>query len=148
MTSATDIDKGIPPAGQDLALLAQLRESAVVRQLVPPLTLEQLYAQVDAFIRETASDPVFRDWLVVMLNNCLWEETIATIPCDKRVLLLPECLKHSGKCQAEHDDFGLLCGCCFSSSKSRSYPICCRAATSSFVSGSASSSPFDKVSII
>jgi geranylgeranyl pyrophosphate synthase len=112
VTITTDIDKGLPPAGQDLALLAQLRESAVVRQLVPPLTLEQLYAQVDAFIRETASDPVFRDWLVVMLNNCLWEETIATIPCDKRVLLLPECLKHSGKCQAEHDDFGLLCGCC------------------------------------
>ena len=112
MTSSSDIDKGIPPAGQDLALLAQLREVAAARRLVPPLTLEQLYAQIDLFIREAGGDPVYRDWLVVMLNNCLWEATIATIPCDKRVLLLPECLKHSGKCQAEHDEFGLLCGCC------------------------------------
>lgn len=112
MTSAGDNDQGIPEAGAELLLLERLRLFAAGRRLVPPLTLPQLYAEADRFLETATAAPEYRDWLVVMLSNCLWEETVAAVPCDKRVLLLPECLKNSGRCQAEHDEFGLLCRCC------------------------------------
>ena len=39
-------------------------------------------------------------------------ETVASIPYERRVLLLPKCLSNSAKCQAEIDELGLLCHRC------------------------------------
>ena len=40
------------------------------------------------------------------------EDLMETIPSDRRILLLPECLKNSDLCNAQHDEFGLLCKGC------------------------------------
>ena len=47
-----------------------------------------------------------------MSNNYVWRDTVAYIPNDKRILLVPKCLSHSTKCQADVDELGLLCHRC------------------------------------
>jgi geranylgeranyl pyrophosphate synthase len=113
---AKNKDDGVPPAGKDLAWALLLQDFVRRHGLVPPMTLKHLSKHVGDFIQEKGCDERYRDWLMVMLNNALWTETLASIPHQRRLLLLPECLKNSQTCPAERDSFGLLCdgcgGCC------------------------------------
>jgi geranylgeranyl pyrophosphate synthase len=112
VATAENKDEGIPPAGQDLAWALLLQDFARRHGLVPPLTLKHLSEHVGDFIRENDCDERYRNWLTVMLNNALWIDTLVSIPYNKRVLLLPECLKNSQTCPAGRDAFGLLCDGC------------------------------------
>jgi geranylgeranyl pyrophosphate synthase len=47
-----------------------------------------------------------------MLNNALWQDIVASVPFKRRLLLVPQCLKHDKDCPAEIDEFGLLCESC------------------------------------
>ncbi|MDB6129209.1 MAG: hypothetical protein JWM04_316, partial [Verrucomicrobiales bacterium] len=48
----------------------------------------------------------------VLVNNELWRESLASIPFERRLLLLPKCLRVESKCPAPFDEFGLLCKSC------------------------------------
>src|SRR5215831_13962892 len=48
----------------------------------------------------------------VMLGNGFWKEQFVSIPFNKRILLLPHCLKHVEACSAHYDEFGLHCEDC------------------------------------
>ncbi len=74
--------------------------------------MEQLADMADQLIREQALDPGIKGWIMVEAHNCVWRDTVAAIPYEKRILLLPQCLRHSGKCEAEIDELGLLCHRC------------------------------------
>ena len=62
--------------------------------------------------RATGVDPVYRDYVGVLINNEVWPEQLATVPFDRRLLLLPKCLRVEDKCPAPFDEFGLLCKQC------------------------------------
>ena len=62
--------------------------------------------------RWPASNPVYRDYVGVLLNNEVWSEHLASVPFDRRLLLLPKCLRVEDKCPAPFDEFGLLCKQC------------------------------------
>lgn len=49
---------------------------------------------------------------MVMIGNFFWKRQFMAIPFDKRMLLLPHCLKHAEGCPAEYDQFGLDCETC------------------------------------
>jgi hypothetical protein len=51
-------------------------------------------------------------YAAVILNNSLWRDVFARIPFDRRLLLLPQCLRNSEKCTAPIDDYGLQCRRC------------------------------------
>ena len=57
-------------------------------------------------------DPIYRDYIGVLLNNEMWRETLASVPFERRLLLLPKCLRVESKCPAPFDEFGLLCKQC------------------------------------
>ena len=42
----------------------------------------------------------------------MWSEHLASVPFDRRLLLLPKCLRVEDKCPAPFDEFGLLCKQC------------------------------------
>jgi geranylgeranyl pyrophosphate synthase len=48
----------------------------------------------------------------VLINNELWREQLAGVPFERRLLLLPKCLRVEAKCPAPFDEFGLLCKQC------------------------------------
>ncbi|WP_165154409.1 polyprenyl synthetase family protein [Parabacteroides sp. ZJ-118] len=78
----------------------------------PPLSLDDLSNFADQLIREHTLDTAVKGWVMVEIHNQVWKETIASIPYERRVLLLPKCLSNSVKCQAEIDELGLLCHRC------------------------------------
>lgn len=78
----------------------------------PPLSMDDLFNLSDRLISEHMLDPAIKGWIMVEINNCIWRDTVASIPYDKRILLLPKCLSSSSKCKADVDELGLLCHRC------------------------------------
>ena len=85
---------------------------AAERKLTAPLSLNQLRKYADELIAETQQDPAYRDFLAILIHNATWRPTVAAIPYDRRLLLLPQCLRHAEKCEGQLDDIGLVCERC------------------------------------
>jgi geranylgeranyl pyrophosphate synthase len=83
-------------------------------RLVPPVAQERLDRLSDRFIAEHRLSPSWKAWLMVELHNRAWRDTVAAIPADKRILLMPKCMSRTGACRAEVDELGLLCRRCMS----------------------------------
>jgi geranylgeranyl diphosphate synthase type II len=79
---------------------------------VPPQPLDQLREHTERFISMHGIEPVYRDYCGVLLNNEMWREHLAAVPYERRLLLLPKCLRVESKCPAPFDEFGLLCKQC------------------------------------
>ena len=79
-----------------------------VHQLQPPLSMEELRDHA----QQIAPDSNRTDYLMVLLNNAVWHDTVASIPYERRLLLLPQCLRDFKNCPAQIDEFGLLCEEC------------------------------------
>jgi len=79
---------------------------------VPPLPVEQLKEHADRLMGLVKVEPAYRDYVGVLLNNEMWRETLAAVPYERRLLLLPKCLRVESKCPAPFDEFGLLCKQC------------------------------------
>jgi geranylgeranyl diphosphate synthase type II len=80
--------------------------------LVPPLVLDELRQHAERVVDAARVDPVYIDYVGVLINNEVWRDQLATIPYDRRLLLLPKCLRVEDKCPAPFDEFGLLCKQC------------------------------------
>ncbi len=80
--------------------------------LVPPLVLDELRVEADAVVAGAGIDPVYRDYVGILVNNEVWSEHLASVPFERRLLLLPKCLRVEDKCPAPFDEFGLLCKQC------------------------------------
>ena len=79
---------------------------------VPPLPQADLEIHADRVVEMLKCDPAYRDYVGVLINNEMWRDTLASVPFEKRLLLLPKCLRVESKCPAPFDEFGLLCKQC------------------------------------
>ena len=93
-------------------VLQSVRHYVAEYNPVPPLPLEQLKEHADRVVQLLQYDPVYRDYIGVLINNEMWRETLAAVPYERRLLLLPKCLRVESKCPAPFDEFGLLCKQC------------------------------------
>ncbi len=82
------------------------------RELVPPIPMTGLREAAQEFVAVENVDAKFLDFAAVLINNELWRETLASIPYERRLLLLPKCLRVEAHCPAPFDEFGLLCKKC------------------------------------
>jgi geranylgeranyl pyrophosphate synthase len=96
---------------RDALALAIRRYVAEVRP-VPPMPVEELKQHADQIIARTECDPKYRDYIGILVNNEAWRDQLAAIPYDRRLLLMPKCLRVEDKCPAPFDEFGLLCKKC------------------------------------
>lgn len=94
------------------AVLATVREYVEREKPVPPLPLEELRVHTERLVAQAGIDPQYTDYTGVLLNNELWRESLAAIPYERRLLLMPKCLRVESKCPAPFDEFGLLCKQC------------------------------------
>ena len=87
------------------------RYVAAVRP-VPPMPMDELRVHADEVIKLANVDAKYRDYIAVCLSNESWREQLATVPFERRLLLMPKCLRVEDKCPAPFDEFGLLCKKC------------------------------------
>jgi geranylgeranyl pyrophosphate synthase len=104
----------IPPTGQERQRVLQaVREHAANGcKVVPPVPLYELRVEAAALSARHGIDPAFVEFTALLLNNELWRESLATIPYERRLLLLPKCLRVEEHCPAPFDELGLLCKKC------------------------------------
>src|SRR6266850_7520415 len=93
-------------------ILNAIRHYVAEYNPVPPVPLEELKVHADRLVQMLGVDAVYRDYIGVLINNEMWRETLATVPYERRLLLLPKCLRVESKCPAPFDEFGLLCKQC------------------------------------
>ena len=105
--------KNIPQtAAERSRILHFIRNYVAEFNPVPPLPVDQLKEHADRVVASLACDAIYRDYIGVLLNNEIWRETLASVPFERRLLLLPKCLRVEAKCPAPFDEFGLLCKQC------------------------------------
>ncbi len=106
-------DVRIPPTKAERnRCLAEAALYAEKHRLVPPLAFRELMEHCEALCKEADIAHAYKDFLAVCLNNEAWRPQLAGIPFDKRLLLLPQCLRHPEACRAPIDAFGLSCRFC------------------------------------
>ena len=93
-------------------VLNTVRDYVHEQKLVPPTPLDELRQHAEKIIADNKFNPVWIDYIGVLLANESWRETLATVPYEKRLLLMPKCLRVESKCPAPFDEFGLLCKQC------------------------------------
>ena len=105
--------KNVPQTTFDRQRILHLTRAYVAEFTpVPPLPQDQLKEHADRFIAMHGIDALYRDYCGVLLNNEMWREHLAAVPYERRLLLLPKCLRVESKCPAPFDEFGLLCKQC------------------------------------
>lgn len=106
-------DRRIPPtrAERDL-ILRQARAYVQVHGLTGPLSIPQLRDHAQSLLDQNRMDNAFLDFAAVILNNEVWRPTVLKIPFERRLLLLPQCLRDADHCPAAFDQLGLLCKHC------------------------------------
>ncbi len=102
------------PATRDLR--ESLREQCrlVSESLDPalPPNKDQLETIARKILADAGQPEGFLGWMMVVLSSCFWETQIQSIPHNRRLFLLPHCLKHAEGCPADYDEFGLACKTC------------------------------------
>ncbi len=89
-----------------------VREYVAQRKLVPPLSMEELRGHATVLSQRVGGNGELMDFVTVLVGNAVWRETMAAIPYERRVLLLPQCLRKKDTCPAALDEIGLLCEEC------------------------------------
>jgi geranylgeranyl pyrophosphate synthase len=81
-------------------------------RIVAPLTLDELREHAAAVRKQAGADSIFQDFIAILVSNEAWRSALARIPYDRRLLLLPKCLRAHEHCVASVDEFGMLCKGC------------------------------------
>jgi geranylgeranyl diphosphate synthase type II len=103
----------VPPTKEQREVVRALARRYVAREkLVIPLSLEELQRHGGKLVAQAGLDPKFAGYVAVVLNGEANREALASVPYDRRLLLLPKCLRVEDRCPAPFDEFGLLCKQC------------------------------------
>ncbi|MFN0051068.1 MAG: polyprenyl synthetase family protein [Planctomycetales bacterium] len=77
-----------------------------------PFTRDQLESHARTLLTQLGQPEKFLGFAMVMIGNFFWKQQFLAVPFERRMLLLPHCLKHAEGCPADYDEFGLDCEKC------------------------------------
>ena len=105
--------KNIPQTPEERTqILHAVRNYVAEYSPTPPLPFSELAEHADRVVQHLGIATIYRDYVGVLINNELWREQLAAVPFERRLLLMPKCLRVESKCPAPFDEFGLLCKQC------------------------------------
>ena len=77
-----------------------------------PFNKSALEAHSRKLLEQIGQPEGFLGFTMVLIGNAFWKQQFLAIPFERRLLLLPHCLKHAEGCPADYDEFGLDCEKC------------------------------------
>jgi geranylgeranyl diphosphate synthase, type II len=83
-----------------------------VNTVIPPVSYDVLFDLAGKLVEEHHWDSRYLAFTMVCSGNAIWHDVVGAIPYNRRVLMLPQCLRNSNLCKAENDHLGLLCQEC------------------------------------
>lgn len=105
--------KVVPPT---LELRQQLRAEcgrlAEMLDRSKPMTKDELEQAARKLLASLDMPEAYLGWVMVVLSSEFWRDGVAAVPPERRLFLLPHCLKHAEGCPADYDQFGMNCKQC------------------------------------
>jgi len=83
-----------------------------LNKLSPPVSYHKLAELSDGLIESNSWNKSYKAFIMVCSGNAVWRSVVGSIAYNRRMLLLPQCLKNSHMCRASQDELGLLCSEC------------------------------------
>jgi geranylgeranyl pyrophosphate synthase len=83
-----------------------------INKILPPVSYNKLLNIAGDILKANDINEKFHAFAMLCCGNAIWRNVFGTIPYNRRLLLLPECLKNSQNCKADRDSFGVLCSAC------------------------------------
>ncbi|MEX0717325.1 MAG: polyprenyl synthetase family protein [Planctomycetaceae bacterium] len=77
-----------------------------------PFNKNELERHARMLLERMGQPEGYLGFAMVLIGNFFWKRQFMAIPYERRLLLLPHCLKHAEGCPAEYDEFGLDCERC------------------------------------
>ncbi len=103
----------IPDDKGDRTRLKRLAaERIAAAGVVPPLGADELAEHAHAILAAAGLEPIYEHYATILVSNEAWRDALARVPFERRLLLLPKCLRIEERCPAPFDEFGLLCKEC------------------------------------
>lgn len=90
----------------------KIEEYFRTNEVMPPISYEALHDYATSFIEKQGWAEQFRAFIMVCCGNAIWRTVVGAVPYNRRILLLPQCLRNSANCKAQQDELGLLCSEC------------------------------------
>jgi geranylgeranyl pyrophosphate synthase len=104
---------GIPATKADRDGLRDAVRRGMAREAaVPPLGMDEIKRRAREALAEAGLGDDCLDYAAVVVNNESWRDALAAVPFERRLLLMPKCLREENRCPAPFDEFGLLCKQC------------------------------------
>lgn len=99
-----------------LALREEIKSTAErMAAACPPsqqFTKDELEVLGRRLLQQMELPEKYLGFAMVLIGNYFWKRQLMAIPFERRMLLLPHCLKHAEGCPADYDEFGLDCEKC------------------------------------
>lgn len=111
------------PAGENFKSIPDTKEqreeirkraaavAATISRQRPP-NKQSLFEAAETLLKPLGYDQTYIGFAMVLINNEYWREEFAGVPFDKRLFLMPHCLKQADNCTAKMDDVQLHCNNC------------------------------------
>ena len=77
-----------------------------------PTTKDELEQIARRALEEADLSEGYIGWMMVMISTEFWKDQLSRVPPERRLFLLPHCLKHAEGCPADYDQFGMNCKEC------------------------------------
>lgn len=84
----------------------------LLNKTIPPVSYNTLSELANTLLASNDWDRSYKAFVMVCCGNAIWRCVVGTIPYDRRMLMLPQCLKNSRLCRGRFDELGLLCSEC------------------------------------
>ena len=94
------------------AIKAKAEEFAAKLDHSKPFNKAQLTVWAGQLLGEMSLPEKYSGFAAVLIGNFFWKRQFLATPFERRMLLLPHCLKHAEGCPAEYTQFGLDCERC------------------------------------
>ncbi len=116
MDNTNGSSKRLLKVPEELHLRNTLRKEArkliEKKKLRPPVKFEVLEQNAISLIKNLGVSEKYIDFTIILIGNETWRETVEATPINRRLLLLPQCLKNNSLCQGTFDSMGLNCAGC------------------------------------
>ena len=77
-----------------------------------PMTKDEMEVVARRMLEEADLAEGLLGWTMVNISSAFWRKQLSAVPPERRLFLLPHCLKHAEGCPAEYDQFGMNCKEC------------------------------------
>ncbi len=90
----------------------RVKQLMAERKVLPPSDLEFLHSLAREILEQNELHHDYMNFIMVLLGNELWRDIVRATPFDRRLLLLPQCLRNDSSCKGVFDELGLICSGC------------------------------------